>query len=426
MTDLARAPSTRAAPVGGPVPARLLLVTGGLGEGHHAAARAVGERARRVWPGVEIAWTDTLDGMGRGTGPAFRAIYRTCVRHLPWLYALYFWLVGHVPPFRAAVRAVIGTWSAPGLAREIARHRPDLVVATFPEGVVGLGRLRRRGALAVPAVALVADPAPHPLWLDPALDLHLVSTAAGAALARWIAPGAAVRVAALPVAARFATGPSTAVPVAGARVLVSCGSLSFGPVVDACAAVLDAGADVLVTTARDPGVRRRLAGLARSHPRGAALRVVDWIDDPAAATRDCAAVVTTAGGATALEALACARPLLLFDPIPGHGRANARVLAAAGLATVCPTPAALTAAVAALDGTVADRARQEVAARDLAADVAALARLAPRRAGGRIRAQDALFVHVDTAAAPQQVGACVRIDDRDAPLDWAAELTALI
>jgi hypothetical protein len=121
------------------------------------------------------------------------------------------------------------------------------------------------------------------------------------------------------------------------------------------AAALDGGADVTVTTSRRAGARRRLGRLARAHPHGARLTVVDWIADPAAALRDCDAVVTNAGGATALEAVASGRTLLLFAPIPGHGRANAEVLAAAGLATVCPTPADLRRAVARL-GTVPARA----------------------------------------------------------------------
>src|SRR5690242_10568318 len=195
--------STDTRPVVACCPRRVLLVSGSLGGGHHAAARAVEERARAVWSGVEVARTDTLEGMGRHTGTLFRAVYAGCVRRLPWLYALYHRLLWAVPPFRAATRAVIGAWSAPGLARQLARHDPDLVVATFPEGVTGLARLRRRGRLDVPTVALVTDPAPHPLWADTHLDLHLVSTEAGAALLRRAAPGAPVRVAALPVSARF-------------------------------------------------------------------------------------------------------------------------------------------------------------------------------------------------------------------------------
>jgi diacylglycerol O-acyltransferase len=436
-------PGNRTGPGAGPAyPRRVLLVTGGIGEGHHAAARAVEERALRAWPGADVMWTDTLDGMGRGTGPIFRAIYAGCMRRFSWLYELYFWLLWHVRPFRAGTRAVIGAWSGRGLARQLDRHSPDLVVATFPEGITGLGRLRRRGRLPMVAVAVMADPAPHPLWVDPGLDLHLVSTDAAAALVRRAAPRAQVRVAALPVSSRF-----TPPPVEAARqrplVYVSCGSMAFGDVAAACAAVLDGGGDVLVSSGRNATVRRRLLQVGRTHPRGAAMRVVDWVDDPATATRDCDIVVANAGGATTLEALACARPLLLFAPIAGHGRATAALLADAGLARVCPTPADLTAALAdlACDGhreALVRSLRARLAGTDLTADVAALAELrahpgSPRSPGGprgprhpRVRSQDALFLHAATPEVPQQVGARILIEDPARRDDWPEHLAGLV
>ena len=431
-TDTGTESRTTPAPAtGAEHPRRLLLVTGSMGEGHHAAARAVEERARRAWPGVEVVWSDTLDGMGRGTGPVFRAVYAGCVRRLPWLYELYFWLLWHVRPFRAGTRAVIGTWSGRGLATQLARHSPDLVVATFPEGITGLARLRRRGGLPMPTVALVTDPAPHPLWADAALDLHLVSTSAGATLLRRAAPGARVRVAALPVSSRFAPPPEGAARERPG-VYVSCGSMAFGDVAAACAAVLDTGADVLVSCGRDAAVRRRLERVARGHPRGAAMRVVDWVDDPAAATRECDVVVTNAGGATALEALACARPLLMFAPIPGHGRANAEVLAESGLARICQEPAGLAVAL----GELADPGRRNAQVRfllarlagtDLDADVAALADLRTRGPHSvRVRAQDAMFLHVATAQVPQQIGARILVEDPTGRDDWPEHLAGLV
>lgn len=410
-------------------PRRILLVTGSLGEGHHAAARAVEERARALWPGVEVVWTETLDAMGPVAGSLFPAIYAGCVRRLPWLYELYFRLLWHVPPFRAGTRAVVSRWSARGIATAVAAHEPDLVVATFPEAVLGLGRLRRTGHLTVPAAALVADPAPHPLWGDKALDLHLVSTPEGARMLRRAVPGAAVRVGALPVTGAF-TPPADDVPVrTRPLVYVSCGSLAFGDVAGACAAVLDGGGDVLVSAGRVPSVRTRLERLAGHHPRGVRMRVVDWVSDPAATTRDCDAVVTNAGGATALEALACARPLLLFAPIPGHGRANAELLEREGLATVCPGTDDLRDAVAALVDPAARAAvtatlRSRLVGRDLAADVAALI---PARAdtvpGERVRAQDALFLHAATADVPQQVGTRLLVEDVTGP-DAGPEVAA--
>ncbi|MFC5995789.1 wax ester/triacylglycerol synthase domain-containing protein [Pseudonocardia hispaniensis] len=433
-------PQTAGPAAATPPPRRLLLVTGSLGEGHHAAARAVEERARQVWPGVEVVWTETLDGMGRHTPRVFRAVYSACIRRLPWLYELYLWLLWNAPPFRAGTRAIIGAWSGRGLAVALARHAPDLVVATFPEGITGLGWLRRHGRLTVPAVALIVDPAPHPLWADPALDLHLVSTEAALPLLERAAPGARVRVAGLPVAARFVPptatepadepGPADRPPLA----YVSFGSMAFGDLGAACSAVLDAGADVLVSCSRDAAVRRRLSRLARAHPRGERMRVVDWIEDPATATGGCDLVVTNAGGATAAEALACARPLLIFAPIAGHGRANAALLAQAGLATVCPGPAALAAAVAELMEPRCRAERQRhlrafVAAADLAADVAALAALTAGRhvaRAPRVRAQDALFLHAATPRVPQQIGARIVIEDPARRDDWPEYLAELV
>jgi diacylglycerol O-acyltransferase len=409
-------------------PQRLLLVTGSMGAGHHAAARAVEERARRLWPGVEVTWTETLDGMGRRTGPVFRAVYAGCIRHLPWLYELYFHLLWRVPFFRAGTRAVLGRWSGRGLEPALREHRPDLVVATFPEGITGLAWLRRRGRLPVPAVALVNDPAPHPLWASPLLDLHLVSTEEGAARLRRAAPGAPVRVAALPVVPAFA--PPDEAPRERPRVLVSCGSLAFGDVAAACAGALDAGADVLVTAGRLAALRRRLQRLTGTHPHGARLTVVDWIDDPATATREADLVITNGGGATALEAVACARPLLLADPIPGHGRANAEVLAAAGLARICRGREGVAEAVAELRdpgarAVVVKDLRRRLEAHDLDRDLAALAGLGAAPVQERLRPQDALFVHAATPEVPQQVGA--RITVEGAPAEgWVAHLDALV
>ncbi len=406
MTRTVRAPAAAATRV----PRRMLLVTASLGGGHHAAARAVEEQARRVWPEVEVVWTDALTNPRLGTGRMFPAAYAGCVRRLPWLYGLYFWLLCRVPPFRAGTRAVLGRWFAPGLRRVIARHRPDLVVATVPEAVQGLGRLRRRGLLPMTAVALVADPAPHPLWIDAALDLHLVSTAAGAARAQRIAPGARVRVGALPVVAAFSPpeDPPVTGPRSRPRVYVSGGSLAFGDLPAACAAVLAGGAAVVVGCGRDPALRRRLQPLALRHPDR--MEVREWIDDPAGLLRTCDAVVTNAGGATALEALACARPLLLFAPIPGHGRANAEVLSCAGLARICRTPEELAAAVACPLPPVRPPRR------DAATDMAVIAELCRPREGPRVRPQDALFLHV--AGGAQHIGACIVVRDEGRRTDW--------
>jgi diacylglycerol O-acyltransferase / wax synthase len=54
--------------------------------------------------------------------------------------------------------------------------------------------------------------------------------------------------------------------------------------------------------------------------------------------------------------------LVMFDPIAGHGRANAELMAAAGLARLAGSPAELTAAIRRLASDPAVRAQRAAAA----------------------------------------------------------------
>lgn len=395
-------------------PRRVLLVTGAMGEGHNAAARAVAERVRTLWPHAELAWTETLAGMGRLAGPTFRGVYAGCVRVFPWLYELYFVLLWRWRFFARATRAVHGIWGGPRLAATIAAFRPDLVVATFPEAVAALGWLRRRGRLDVPTVALVCDAAPHPLWAHPNVDQHLVLDERALALLHRAEPAARGAVCGLPVASAFA--PRSGARAGGAlRVLVSCGSLGFGPVEDAVRAVLAAGAVAVVLCGRNNALRERLERLKAPPGR---LRALGWVDpvEMPRVTAQADVVVTNAGGAGALEALASGRPLLTFRPIAGHGRANAALLAAAGVAPVCHSASALTASLRELDLPAAERrVRCYREVHDFTAAVAGLAALTVRTEV-RMRAQDAFFLRAETPAVDQRVGAVIVIDDPDGEL----------
>jgi UDP-N-acetylglucosamine:LPS N-acetylglucosamine transferase len=55
-------------------------------------------------------------------------------------------------------------------------------------------------------------------------------------------------------------------------------------------------------------------------------------------------MVDNAGGLTCWEALAIGTPVVIFDPLPGHGRFNAAALADAGLVCVAESRESLAAA----------------------------------------------------------------------------------
>lgn len=329
---------------------KVLVVSAAMGEGHNATGRALQDAMRRLWPQATVTWLDTLDVMGKGVGPLFRWIYVSNVQSTPWLYEFFYRSLWRYRWFATASKRFVGAWCGRRLAHQVARLRPDLVISTYPLGTAGLEWLRRHGKLRVPIGAWISDFAPHPFWVYGDIDLNLVMHQRAIEPALRCVPDAPIAVSAPPVREEFKPGDAEAararlgLPSGAFIALVSCGSLGFGDVEDAAQELLDAHPDVVpvVVCGRNEALRRRLQPLAERDPR---LRLLGWTDEMATYTVAADVVVTNAGGATGLEALACGRPVLMHRPIAAHGRANAALMAEAGLAVVCAHDGELAAAV---------------------------------------------------------------------------------
>ena len=325
---------------------RFVIVSGDIGEGHQSAARAVAESLEESWPGCGVEIIETFVSMGGGSGPVLRWLYAIAVGVTPWLQQLWYESVARCGVVRWFYSRVLGGWAARALAARIAAIAPDAIVSTYPLASAGLGRLRRAGVLQVPVTAVLCDVAPHAFWIYGGVDRYAVVDDEGRERMRHLAPAAAVSVVG-PVVRRAFRTPPTAVrarwglPPDAMVVVISAGSLALGGVSVAVGAALaaDERCVVVVLCGRDERTRARLERLARRTRR---LRVLGWVEDTAGLTAVADVVVNNAGGVTAQEALACGRALVMFRPIPGHGRDSAAALARAGVATCCSDPEELT------------------------------------------------------------------------------------
>ena len=409
-----------------PAPRRVLIVSADIGGGHHATGRALEAAVRGRWPAATVTWVDTLQRMRAGR--AFRAIYRVNVEFTPWLYDFFYDQIDRRRWFARASKAVTSAWAGHRLRPVLDRIAPEVILSTYPLGSGGLAWLRRRGELGVPVGAWVSDFAPHPFWLYRDLDLHVVMHPACVALAHRAEPGARVRPpAALPVLPAFAPGDRAAAraalgwPPEPFTVLVSCGVYAFGAVEEAVDVLLGAGGSrvqVVVACGRNDALRR---GLERRPEAGQRLVPLGWTDRMSEVTRAADVVVTNAGGATALEALATGRPVLMFRPIAGHGRANAEAMAAAGVAEVCGGARELRDALRRLLDDEAYRGRLEkqvtAAAGEglLATDIERTLAAGPEGTGAPsvrdarrpLSDTDGFFALVDSPRVPQHVAAIV-------------------
>ncbi|MGW5672528.1 MGDG synthase family glycosyltransferase [Micromonospora sp. NPDC003776] len=328
-------------------PGRIVVVSADVGAGHDTAADELTRRLRDR--GFAVDRLNLLAVLPRPVHWAFKEAYRGVLRGLPWGYDLLFGLTSRsrlpITVLRALLRPV---------RRRMRRSIPPdtrAVVTTYPFANQVLGPLRRQGRLAVPVITYVTDFVVHPTWLSPGVDVYCANRHAEVRPAD-AAAGVDVTVVQPLVSRSFATSATTDRRHARRR---------FGLPPDGRLALIVAGAwgagDVSTTVAEVAATRcvRPVVVCGRNEELRDRLRadhehVFGWVDDMATLMRAVDVVVENAGGLTCQEALACGVPVVTYRPIPGHGRANASVLARSGLTRWASGPDQLGRVLAALVG----------------------------------------------------------------------------
>jgi UDP-N-acetylglucosamine:LPS N-acetylglucosamine transferase/peptidoglycan/xylan/chitin deacetylase (PgdA/CDA1 family) len=326
--------------VGGRVPRRVLLVSADMGDGHNAAARVLAEVIEGRWPGCVTKRVDTIELRGRWAGRLCRSAFRFQISRVPWTYQFFYDSLRRHPWFTRVSKRLVGWWFGPPLARQVHRFAPDLVISTYPLGSTALHWLRRTRGLAVTTATFITDFAIHPFWIYPGVDLHLALHEASVKAVRGAGVGGAVVATAPPVAPQFGSVDRQMarreLDIAEDRfvVLLTGGAWGVGSMGAAARALASRNGQsmTIVVCGHNEGLRGRLGAMEGGEGRLRALGYVDNMPELMAAAD---LVVTNGGGVTNLEALASRRPLVIFDPIAGHGKAGAALMEQVGLAVVC-------------------------------------------------------------------------------------------
>lgn len=318
---------------------KALILTASVGGGHEAIGRAV--QADLEAAGHRTAVVDGLRMLSPALNWLMLRAYERMLKQVRWSrrsFGTLSWSLTcrftAMHPVAAVIRTSVGILFARRLLDIIERERPDVVVSTHPMVTAALGHLRRFGMLPARFVAVIPDYGVHTLWVAPAMDLHIAVSGVSARLARQA--GGAALVARLPVSphfrrtrtsrqARAALGISTDAFVA----LVVGGAWGIGDVEGAAECASGAGAYTVVVAGRNEGLRSRLEGKFRALDD---VRVLGWTEDmpDLMVAADC--LIQNAGGMTCVEAIETGLPVLMYNPIPGHGEMNVRAMEEAGAA----------------------------------------------------------------------------------------------
>ncbi len=321
---------------------RVLIVSAPIGAGHDGAAR---ELARHL-PGHRVEHVDFLDLLPGRLGTQLCDAYH---RQLEWAPRSWDWLLAALgSPALTALTVRASALACRELAAVVGDDA-DLVISTYPVASHAIAHLRTRGRLPARFAIYLTDSSVHRLCVNPAADLHIALNATAARQATRF--GASRVEIATPLvspafrpaasgAERAAARQAAGLPEDRRLALVVSGSWGVGDVERITDDVAGSGAAVpVVVCGRNTALAQRLRRAGHPH-------VLGWTDDMPQLVRACDVVVQNAGGLTTYEALASGLPVLTYRCLPGHGRANARVLDAEGLVPWIRRPQDLPAALA--------------------------------------------------------------------------------
>lgn len=330
--------------------AEVLLLTASFGAGHTQVATAVGEAVGVEAPGTGTAIMDYLRFFPRPLSWSTVAIYKGLYRYWPMGYGGVYRITSGLAAFDVWRRVEFKV-GMEQLQRLMDRLRPRVVVCTHPLPMGAISLMRRAGQPTPPTLAVVTDYVLHGEWVQPGLDRYLVpSQEMAEALHRRGIEGVKTQVAGIPVRRQFLTlaarVPNSARPRRLLWILSALGTVR-GVRVAVRELLKENPLDHLtVVVGHDRVLFRQLAALAADF--GDRLEVAGFVEDVAKRMAAADVVVTKAGAVTLTEAMALARPIVVYRPIPGQEAGNARWLETRGAVRVAREPADLAAVVRAL------------------------------------------------------------------------------
>lgn len=348
-----------------PYPARVLILSAEMGEGHNAAAAALTTAIADVWPGCEVERFDTLELRGLPFARAASWGYGFQMKSVPVTYEVFYdWLCKY-DWFADLSKKAIGSFFGRRLEGFVADRRPDLIISTYPFGSAALEWLRVHRGVRIPTVTYIPALHVHPLWAYAGIDQTYVMYDTAHVHARTAGFEDRMRLGAPPVRPTFGT-----VGKADARrrldldderfvVLVTGGAWGLGGIDRAVEALVASPTPVqiLAVCGKNVDLAAGLRGLGQPRER---LVVFDYVDNMHELMAAADVIVTNGAGVTVLEALRTPRPTIAFNPLAGHGKASTAEMIRRDLALQADDVPQLVAAVTRLatDTELFDRMQQ--------------------------------------------------------------------
>jgi UDP-N-acetylglucosamine:LPS N-acetylglucosamine transferase len=326
-------------------PGGVLILTTATGGGHDSVAVALQEALHELAPEVGVRILDPFAGQA-GNGPFSPGRwYDATVAHAPWLWGLFYHATNNRQAVWLGMAAGALLW-ARRLSAVIETERPAFVVAVHPLCARLAADVLRSIPTPPPLHCAVTDPITiHRCWACTAVDMFYVATSeARDALVALGVSHDRLALTGLPVRAAFTRAPCPPPDGTLPHVLLLGGGHPSRRLETIAHALADSRLPMrlVIVCGRNTRLRRRL-----TEALGARASVLGWRDDIAALVRWSSVVIARGGPTTLVEALSQARPVLIYQVLPGQEAGNVALVTRASAGGYLPDVDALVRAVTA-------------------------------------------------------------------------------
>ncbi|KAH7031019.1 uncharacterized protein B0I36DRAFT_431222 [Microdochium trichocladiopsis] len=309
-------------------PIQVVVIGASIGSGHTSAALELQRRLEN--DGVSTEYHDILDALPILIRIMLREFYAPLVNFAPLLFSWLMvawesessWMV-QVLLWTASDRRVLG-WI----------QGKQAIVTTHAIATQIAGRLKDRAKHDIPIASYHCDAGIHPLQLHHSVSLNLVPARIAALACKSYGHGATV-IAPLvrpqfrePIhdLTRCRLEESLRLCSTDPVIILAAGSLGIGNIVGTVQDILREmdTARLLVLCGRNDKLRKQLKPYSQATALG-------WREDIAEIIAVSHVMVHNAGGMAIWEAMMSGLPTVTYNPLPGHGRANALALEQAGI-----------------------------------------------------------------------------------------------
>ncbi len=319
---------------------KVMILSITTGQGHHSAAKSVGEALEQR--GVKVKIADVYKQIDKNFSDALNKGFLLATKHTTKAYRAVYELIDTktAPSTKYSLQNVMGILMGIRFEKFIEKFDPDVIICTHVFAAQVVNELKRRGRLTdIPTIGIVTDYTIHPFWED-VTNIEYIEIASEFLSQRANIKGITndrLLPLGIPVQKKFSikrdkneVRKELSLPTDGRIILVMAGSMGYGNMPEIISGILrfDSSCTILAVCGNNKKLYNNL--VKKGFPGNVKLySFIDYVDVLMDAA-DC--IVTKPGGLTTTEAMAKMLPMVFVNPLPGQEDRNQEFFLNSGLA----------------------------------------------------------------------------------------------